>query len=130
MLQPDPPPDCFFVKCFSSAAGSYAIPDQPIRTVTIVRDPTNPPPSFTVKVMPMSIDGAADQIITSAAPYTRRFGHGTTVTLMVGRDYDDFYTFSKWLVDGQEVSPPPGAHEKVVTLVMDRDRTVAPVFKD
>lgn len=129
-LQPNPPPDCFFVECFSGAIGSYTIPDKPIRTLTVVRDPTNPPPAFTVKVMPMSIDGVADQLITGAAPYARRFGHGTTVTLMVGRDYNDFYTFSKWLVDGQEVSPRPGAHEKVLTLVMDQDRTVAPVFKD
>lgn len=129
-LQPNPPPDCFFVKCFSSAVGSYTIPDHPIRTLTIVRDPTNPPPAFAVKVMPMSIDGVADQLITSAAPYTRRFGHGTSVTLMVGRDYGESYTFSKWLVNGDAVSPPPGAHEKVLTLLMDQDRTVAPVFKD
>ncbi|MGE0480522.1 MAG: hypothetical protein AB7Q17_08625 [Phycisphaerae bacterium] len=129
-LQPNPPPACFAVDCFSSAVGSHIIPDKPIRTLTIVRDPTNPPPAFTVKLMPMSIDGDADQLVTSAAPYARRFGHGTTVTLMVGRDYDEFYTFSKWIVDGDEVAPPPGAHYKVITVVMDQDRTASPVFKD
>ncbi|MCG3127701.1 MAG: hypothetical protein CHACPFDD_02569 [Phycisphaerae bacterium] len=106
--------------------GSFAIPDAPIRTLTISRQQTDPPPTITVKQMPPDVYNAMDVALSSDTPVTRGFGHGTTVTLRAQNLLPDF-AFKEWLVDGTPVTPSPEPQQLTVNMLADH--TAIPVYE-
>lgn len=86
-----------------------------------------PPVDVGVKVMPPDVYAAADETLSVSNPSdTRRYGHGTVVTLLAPKLTG--YDFKYWLIDGTEVYPPPGAPPLQISVTMSGPHEAIPVY--
>lgn len=114
---------------FHTVIGSYTTSTAPIDILRIRRFAGGGPDALTVKVMPADIDAQIDASISSATPEaSRRFGRGTTITLLAP-PLDPDWEFKYWRLDGEIVTPSPtGWTPRLLTVSLIGEHVVEPAY--
>lgn len=114
---------------FHSAVGSYQAPQTAAQTMTLQVQGVGASTTVHVKLMPPDMGALADAALQPGQTATRKYPHGTSVTLRAPRDEDvPGYDFSHWTINGLQISPPPG-EPRQLTLVILGTRNVVAVYQ-
>lgn len=106
--------------------GSYTVPQQAPKTLTIERPIFGAPDVIDVKVMPPDVYNNAYFSLTAGAPVVvRTYGHGTTVTLRAKEIPG--WLFTGWLQPLGGAGPDAPGRDTVV--VTDQDQVLIPTYQ-
>lgn len=117
---------------FYTSAGSYTVPQQPTRTVTVTRQSNNPPSAdVTVWIMPPDVTNNQGAIVLNAGHTSegRSYPNGANVTLRALNISG--YDFKHWTINGLQVaSPVPGQPPpRQINVLLSGNITAVPVYK-